>query len=193
MGHRHPLTLVFTYIPCFSFFCFLLSAFLLLSFRLLFFFSSYVLFFFTSFTLCSTSLSSSPLRSLHSPSLKGVAPAGHEIATRPFQLVTGRQWKGCAFGGFKSRTEVQDPSFSPFPFPLHHSSLISPSTYKLLLTSSISLLLLFFSLLLIVSSLFVFLFFSFVCLNFLWILINPTITFQTNNYLQITLFDLFFI
>jgi len=36
----------------------------------------------------------------------GVAPAGHEIATRPFQLVTGRQWKGTAFGGFKSRTGV---------------------------------------------------------------------------------------
>lgn len=36
----------------------------------------------------------------------GVAPAGKEIATRPFQLITGRQWKGTAFGGFKSRTEV---------------------------------------------------------------------------------------
>ena len=36
----------------------------------------------------------------------GVAPAGQEIATRPFQLVTGRQWKGTAFGGFKSRTDV---------------------------------------------------------------------------------------
>lgn len=36
----------------------------------------------------------------------GVAPAGAEISTRPFQLVTGRQWKGTAFGGFKSRTEV---------------------------------------------------------------------------------------
>lgn len=36
----------------------------------------------------------------------GVAPSGHEISTRPFQLVTGRQWKGTAFGGFKSRTEV---------------------------------------------------------------------------------------
>ena len=55
----------------------------------------------------------------------GVAPAGHEISTRPFQLVTGRVWKGnfigcvlcsvllllqgfsgTAFGGFKSRTEV---------------------------------------------------------------------------------------
>ncbi|XP_069781724.1 alcohol dehydrogenase class-3 isoform X2 [Narcine bancroftii] len=32
----------------------------------------------------------------------GVAPAGHEIATRPFQLVTGRIWKGTAFGGWKS-------------------------------------------------------------------------------------------
>lgn len=36
----------------------------------------------------------------------GVAPAGHEISTRPFQLITGRQWKGTAFGGFKSRSEV---------------------------------------------------------------------------------------
>mmetsp|Transcript_13275 Transcript_13275/g.18197 ORF Transcript_13275/g.18197 Transcript_13275/m.18197 type:complete len:378 (-) Transcript_13275:120-1253(-) len=36
----------------------------------------------------------------------GVAPAGHEIATRPFQLITGRVWKGTAFGGFKSRTQV---------------------------------------------------------------------------------------
>lgn len=29
----------------------------------------------------------------------GVAAAGQEISTRPFQLVTGRTWKGCAFGG----------------------------------------------------------------------------------------------
>jgi len=36
----------------------------------------------------------------------GVAAAGHEISTRPFQLVTGRQWKGTAFGGWKSRDEV---------------------------------------------------------------------------------------
>ena len=36
----------------------------------------------------------------------GVAGAGQEIATRPFQLVTGRVWKGTAFGGAKSRTEV---------------------------------------------------------------------------------------
>lgn len=36
----------------------------------------------------------------------GVAAAGQEIATRPFQLVTGRVWKGTAFGGFQSRTDV---------------------------------------------------------------------------------------
>lgn len=36
----------------------------------------------------------------------GVAGAGQEISTRPFQLVTGRTWKGTAFGGFKSRTDV---------------------------------------------------------------------------------------
>lgn len=36
----------------------------------------------------------------------GVAAAGQEIATRPFQLVTGRVWKGTAFGGFKSRRDV---------------------------------------------------------------------------------------
>ena len=36
----------------------------------------------------------------------GVAPAGAEIATRPFQLVTGRIWKGTAFGGARGRTDV---------------------------------------------------------------------------------------
>lgn len=36
----------------------------------------------------------------------GVAGAGQEIATRPFQLVTGRTWKGTAFGGVKGRTEL---------------------------------------------------------------------------------------
>ncbi|MEY4549590.1 MAG: hypothetical protein RL685_5785 [Pseudomonadota bacterium] len=36
----------------------------------------------------------------------GVAPAGAEISTRPFQLVTGRVWKGSAFGGARGRTEV---------------------------------------------------------------------------------------
>jgi len=36
----------------------------------------------------------------------GVAGAGEEIATRPFQLVTGRTWKGTAFGGARGRTDV---------------------------------------------------------------------------------------
>jgi len=36
----------------------------------------------------------------------GVAAAGKEISTRPFQLVTGRVWKGTAFGGYKSRDSV---------------------------------------------------------------------------------------
>ncbi|HEX3667423.1 MAG TPA: S-(hydroxymethyl)glutathione dehydrogenase/class III alcohol dehydrogenase [Rhizomicrobium sp.] len=36
----------------------------------------------------------------------GVASAGKEISTRPFQLVTGRVWKGTAFGGARGRTDV---------------------------------------------------------------------------------------
>ena len=36
----------------------------------------------------------------------GVAAVGQEIATRPFQLVTGRVWKGTAFGGARGRTDV---------------------------------------------------------------------------------------
>jgi len=36
----------------------------------------------------------------------GVAPAGAEIQTRPFQLVTGRVWRGSAFGGARGRTDV---------------------------------------------------------------------------------------
>ena len=36
----------------------------------------------------------------------GVAGAGKEISTRPFQLVTGRVWKGTAFGGVKGRTQL---------------------------------------------------------------------------------------
>jgi S-(hydroxymethyl)glutathione dehydrogenase/alcohol dehydrogenase len=36
----------------------------------------------------------------------GVAGSGQEISTRPFQLVTGRVWKGTAFGGAKGRTDV---------------------------------------------------------------------------------------
>ncbi|MDJ0835500.1 MAG: S-(hydroxymethyl)glutathione dehydrogenase/class III alcohol dehydrogenase [Acidobacteriota bacterium] len=39
----------------------------------------------------------------------GVAGAGQEISTRPFQLVTGRVWRGTAFGGVKGRTEL--PSY----------------------------------------------------------------------------------
>ena len=39
----------------------------------------------------------------------GVAGAGQEIATRPFQLVTGRVWRGSAFGGVRGRTEL--PSY----------------------------------------------------------------------------------
>lgn len=36
----------------------------------------------------------------------GVAASGEEISTRPFQLVTGRVWKGSAFGGARGRTDV---------------------------------------------------------------------------------------
>ena len=39
----------------------------------------------------------------------GVAAAGQEISTRPFQLVTGRVWRGTAFGGVRGRTEL--PSY----------------------------------------------------------------------------------
>ena len=38
----------------------------------------------------------------------GVAASGQEISTRPFQLVTGRVWRGTAFGGWKSRTQVPE-------------------------------------------------------------------------------------
>lgn len=38
----------------------------------------------------------------------GVAAAGAEISTRPFQLVTGRQWMGTAFGGWKSKPQVPE-------------------------------------------------------------------------------------
>ena len=36
----------------------------------------------------------------------GVAGSGQEISTRPFQLVTGRSWRGTAFGGARGRTDV---------------------------------------------------------------------------------------
>jgi len=38
----------------------------------------------------------------------GVAAGGEEISTRPFQLVTGRVWRGSAFGGVKGRTMLPD-------------------------------------------------------------------------------------
>ena len=38
----------------------------------------------------------------------GVAAAGKEVSTRPFQLVTGRVWKGAAFGGVKGRSQLPD-------------------------------------------------------------------------------------
>ena len=38
----------------------------------------------------------------------GVAEAGAEICTRPFQLVTGRVWRGSAFGGVRGRSELPD-------------------------------------------------------------------------------------
>jgi S-(hydroxymethyl)glutathione dehydrogenase/alcohol dehydrogenase len=38
----------------------------------------------------------------------GVAASGQEISTRPFQLVTGRVWKGSAFGGVKGRTQLPE-------------------------------------------------------------------------------------
>ena len=38
--------------------------------------------------------------------LIGVAGSGEEISTRPFQLVTGRSWRGSAFGGARGRTDV---------------------------------------------------------------------------------------
>ncbi len=40
------------------------------------------------------------------PVIIGVAGSGHEISTRPFQLVTGRVWKGSAFGGVKGRSQL---------------------------------------------------------------------------------------
>ncbi len=38
----------------------------------------------------------------------GVAGSGQEISTRPFQLVTGRVWRGSAFGGVRGRTELPE-------------------------------------------------------------------------------------
>lgn len=44
----------------------------------------------------------------------GVAAAGQEIATRPFQLVTGRTWKGSAFGGVNNKRQKLDRSCTDF-------------------------------------------------------------------------------
>ena len=60
----------------------------------------------------------------------GVAGAGKEIATRPFQLVTGRSWRGTAFGGARGRTDVpkivdwyMDGRIEIDPMITHHLSL----------------------------------------------------------------------
>ncbi|MFC3092853.1 S-(hydroxymethyl)glutathione dehydrogenase/class III alcohol dehydrogenase [Alteromonas sediminis] len=60
----------------------------------------------------------------------GVAGAGQEISTRPFQLVTGRVWRGTAFGGVKGRTELPGiveqylaGDFDLHPFITHTMSL----------------------------------------------------------------------
>lgn len=62
----------------------------------------------------------------------GVAEAGKTIETRPFQLVTGRVWKGTAFGGVKGRTELpvivdrvrDDILFHPWSFSVPY--LLTP-------------------------------------------------------------------
>jgi S-(hydroxymethyl)glutathione dehydrogenase/alcohol dehydrogenase len=58
----------------------------------------------------NTSLMRSALECCHKgwgeSTIIGVAGAGQEISTRPFQLVTGRVWRGTAFGGVKGRTEL---------------------------------------------------------------------------------------
>lgn len=60
----------------------------------------------------------------------GVAPAGAEISTRPFQLVTGRVWRGTAFGGARGRTDVprivdwyMDKKIEIDPMITHHFTL----------------------------------------------------------------------
>lgn len=60
----------------------------------------------------------------------GVGAAGAEISTRPFQLVTGRVWKGTAFGGYQSRTDVprlvdqyMNGDFQIDPFITHNLNL----------------------------------------------------------------------
>ena len=59
----------------------------------------------------------------------GVAASGQEISTRPFQLVTGRVWKGTAFGGFKSRSQV------PWLVEKYMKKVNTPSIRKCFATS----------------------------------------------------------
>ncbi len=51
----------------------------------------------------------------------GVAAAGQEISTRPFQLVTGRSWKGTAFGGYKSRIQASGAACAKWSKALYES------------------------------------------------------------------------
>lgn len=51
---------------------------------------------------------SNPLKGWGESCIIGVAGTGQEIRTRPFQLVTGRVWRGSAFGGYKSRSQLPD-------------------------------------------------------------------------------------
>ncbi len=60
----------------------------------------------------NTDLMRTALESCHAgwgeATIIGVAAAGAEISTRPFQLVTGRVWRGTAFGGVKGRSQLND-------------------------------------------------------------------------------------
>jgi len=58
----------------------------------------------------------------------GVAASGQEISTRPFQLVTGRVWKGCAFGGVKGRSQLPDLVQDYLDKRLHVEELITHRT-----------------------------------------------------------------
>jgi S-(hydroxymethyl)glutathione dehydrogenase/alcohol dehydrogenase len=68
----------------------------------------------------------------------GVAGAGEEISTRPFQLVTGRVWRGSAFGGVRGRSELpgyverpsaaRSPSTPSSPTPWASTTSTRPST-----------------------------------------------------------------
>ena len=58
----------------------------------------------------------------------GVAGAGQEIATRPFQLVTGRVWRGTAFGGARGRTDV--PKIVDWYMAVSYTHLTLPTIYS---------------------------------------------------------------